>query len=155
MIGGDNGIRIALLARSGLPVIALSTIEALPVIQTFKGRKDIPRYAHHAPPYCFVPSKRCILIDYWDRRTARKTASQTQVTLAMTIAELIKRERPLVQKIILDEMWLCGERHGMPVDRYDKEVQENVCRIIIKNGDGIRKQAESERHERHPLTWPN
>ena len=61
----------------------------------------------------------------------------------MNIAELVKRERPLVRKIIRDETRLCGERRGEPVDQQDEEVLEKVCRIVLKFGADMRKQAES------------
>ena len=59
----------------------------------------------------------------------------------MSIQELMERERPLIEKIIQDETWLCGERRREPVSQYDQEVVDRVCRIILTDGANIRESA--------------
>ncbi len=60
----------------------------------------------------------------------------------MSVADIVKKEKPLIKKIIQDETWLCGERRGKPVDPSDKEVQEKVCQIIIEKSPDLRRLAE-------------
>lgn len=62
----------------------------------------------------------------------------------MSIRELMKRERPLIAKIIQDETWLCGERRKEPVSHHDEEVVDRVCRIILTDGAKIRESAKKK-----------
>jgi hypothetical protein len=52
------------------------------------------------------------------------------------------RQRPLIQKIIEDEMWLEGERRGCPVAAQDPIVRERVCLVILRIGGALRAAAE-------------
>jgi len=58
----------------------------------------------------------------------------------MTILDpVIFRELPLIQKIIADETWLESERRGCPVPSDDPVVRENVCLVILRVGDSMRR----------------
>ncbi|HWA24309.1 MAG TPA: hypothetical protein VG734_01445 [Lacunisphaera sp.] len=58
----------------------------------------------------------------------------------MTILDpVIFRELPLIQKIIADETWLESERRGCPVPSDDPVVRENVCLVILRVGDAMRR----------------
>ncbi|HVU33072.1 MAG TPA: hypothetical protein VHE61_06535 [Opitutaceae bacterium] len=50
----------------------------------------------------------------------------------------MRREIPVIQKIIQDETWLEGERRGCPVSANDAVVRENVCRVVLKIGGQLR-----------------
>ena len=73
----------------------------------------------------------------WDDMLTKKIGT-------MSIQELMKRERPLIEKIIQDETWLCGERRREPVSHHDQEVVDRVCRIIMIDGAKIRERAEEQ-----------
>lgn len=47
----------------------------------------------------------------------------------------------MVEKIIMDETWLEGERRGCPVPPLDAVVNENVCRIVLEVGEELRQSA--------------
>jgi hypothetical protein len=52
---------------------------------------------------------------------------------------VVFRELPMIQKIIADEIWLEGERRGCPVSADDPVVRENVCLVIIRVGEVMRR----------------
>jgi hypothetical protein len=52
---------------------------------------------------------------------------------------VVFRELPMIQKIIADETWLEGERRGCPVSADDPVVRENVCLVIIRVGEVMRR----------------
>ncbi|MCX6953487.1 MAG: hypothetical protein NTV51_15160 [Verrucomicrobia bacterium] len=51
---------------------------------------------------------------------------------------VVKRELPVIDKIIRDETWLEGERRGCPVSPRDPAVRENVCRVVLQIGQRMR-----------------
>lgn len=53
---------------------------------------------------------------------------------------VLQRQLPLIEKIISDEIWLEGERRGHPVDRRDRIVRENVCRVVLRMGQEMRQR---------------
>ena len=58
----------------------------------------------------------------------------------MTVLDpVVFRELPMIQKIIADETWLEGERRGCPVLPDDPVVRENVCLIILRIGEVMRR----------------
>jgi len=52
---------------------------------------------------------------------------------------VVFRELPMIRKIIADETWLEGERRGCPVSSDDPVVRENVCLVIIRVGEAMRR----------------
>jgi hypothetical protein len=52
---------------------------------------------------------------------------------------VVFRELPMIQKIIADQTWLEGERRGCPVPPEDPVVRENVCLVILRVGEGMRR----------------
>jgi len=58
----------------------------------------------------------------------------------MTVLDpVIFRELPLIHKIIADETWLEAERRGCPVAPEDPVVRENVCLVILRVGEVMRR----------------
>jgi hypothetical protein len=58
----------------------------------------------------------------------------------MTVLDpVVFRELPMIQKIIADETWLEGERRGCPVSPDDPAVRENVCLVILRVGEVMRR----------------
>ncbi len=53
----------------------------------------------------------------------------------------LRRQLPLIQKIIADETWLEGERRGQPVEPTDEVVRENVCQVVLRVGAELRARA--------------
>lgn len=56
---------------------------------------------------------------------------------------ILARELPMIQKIIDDETWLEGERRGCRVSPADPQVQENVCRVILRIGRELRESLQA------------
>ena len=52
---------------------------------------------------------------------------------------VVFRELPMIQKIIADETWLEAERRGCPVPPDDPVVRENVCLVILRVGEVMRR----------------
>jgi len=66
------------------------------------------------------------------------------------------RQLPVIRQIILNETWLEGERRGCCVNANDRVVRENVCRVVLRIGEQLRKSTERELAE--ALTgcpWPD
>lgn len=65
------------------------------------------------------------------------------------IDPVVRRELPVIDKIIRDETWLEGERRGCPVSPRDPAVRENVCRVVLRIGQNLRdkftREIENER----------
>jgi len=58
----------------------------------------------------------------------------------MTVLDpVIFRELPMIHKIIADETWLEAERRGCPVAPDDPVVRENVCLVILRVGEVMRR----------------
>lgn len=53
---------------------------------------------------------------------------------------VLRRQFPLIAKIVADETWLEGERRGRPVDAEDTTVRENVCLVVLRMGHEMRQQ---------------
>jgi hypothetical protein len=53
---------------------------------------------------------------------------------------VMKRQLPLIAKIVSDETWLEGERRGQPVEPRDPVVQLRVCSIVLALGQSMREQ---------------
>ena len=45
----------------------------------------------------------------------------------------------MIQKIVADETWLEAERRGCPVPPDDPVVRENVCLVILRVGEVMRR----------------
>jgi hypothetical protein len=56
----------------------------------------------------------------------------------LPIDPIIRRELPVIRKIIEDETWLEGERRGCPVSPHDSVVQERVCSVVLRIGQDLR-----------------
>jgi hypothetical protein len=52
---------------------------------------------------------------------------------------VVVNELPLIRKIIRDETWFEGERRGCAVSPDDPVVRENVCQVIFRVGEELRK----------------
>jgi len=52
---------------------------------------------------------------------------------------VVLNEIPLIRKIIRDETWYEGERRGCWVSSNDPVVKENVCRVICRVGEELRR----------------
>jgi len=57
---------------------------------------------------------------------------------------IVRRQLPVIQKIIADETWLEGERRCRPVPTDDPAVRENVCRVILRIGRELRESFAAE-----------
>ena len=55
---------------------------------------------------------------------------------------VIFRELPVIQQIILNETWLEAERRGCCVYADDRVVRENVCQVVLRIGEQLRRTAE-------------
>ena len=53
---------------------------------------------------------------------------------------VLKRQLPLIAKIISDETWLEGERRRQAVPPKDPVVQDRVCRVVLALGHEMRQQ---------------
>lgn len=53
---------------------------------------------------------------------------------------VMKRQLPLIAKIVSDETWLEGERRGQSVEPRDPVVQLKVCSIVLALGQSMREQ---------------
>ena len=58
---------------------------------------------------------------------------------------VLRLQRPVIAKIIEDEVWLEGERRGCPVPPEDPIVRENVCTIVLRIGRELREKFETAR----------
>jgi hypothetical protein len=67
----------------------------------------------------------------------------------LPIDPVLRREIPVIQKIIRDETWLEGERRGCPVSPTDRVVRENVCKVILRIGQELRDSITSA-HSGYP-----
>ncbi len=56
----------------------------------------------------------------------------------------LRRQIPMIQKIIADETWLEGERRGRPVPPTDEVVREKVCEVVLRVGAEMRARALGE-----------
>jgi hypothetical protein len=52
---------------------------------------------------------------------------------------VVARQLPIIQQIIQDETWLESERRGYPVSSTDPVVRENVCAVVLRIGQQLRK----------------
>ncbi len=69
---------------------------------------------------------------------------------------IIFRELPVIRQIILDETWLEAERRGCCVNADDRVVRENVCQVVLRIGEQLRRTTEMEADESLAiLSWPN
>lgn len=59
----------------------------------------------------------------------------------MELAELARRERPLLQALIEEEMRKLEVLWGRPVDRREPEVSDQLCRAVLERGGQMRKRA--------------
>jgi hypothetical protein len=67
---------------------------------------------------------------------------------------VVLHEIPLIKKIIRDETWFEGERRGCWVSSDDPVVRENVCRVIFRVGEELRKMFMAQINaESQPVTW--
>lgn len=51
---------------------------------------------------------------------------------------VVRRQLPMIQKIIRDETWLEGERRGCAVDPTDPVVREKVACVVLRVGAELR-----------------
>jgi len=66
------------------------------------------------------------------------------------------RQLPVIRQIILNEIWLEGERRGCCVYATDRVVRENVCRVVLRIGEQLRKSTERELAESlSSCPWPD
>jgi hypothetical protein len=56
-----------------------------------------------------------------------------------TLDVVVARQLPIIQQIIQDETWLESERRGYPVPSTDPVVRENVCAVVLRIGQQLRK----------------
>lgn len=61
----------------------------------------------------------------------------------MSSTEVIKAERPLVERIFQDEIHLASERAGYPVSRHDPVVQRAVADVLLRIGGSMREKVQS------------
>ena len=68
---------------------------------------------------------------------------------------VVLKEMPLIRKIIRDETWFEGERRGCRVPSDDPVVRENVCQVIFRVGEEMRRtfQADISANAR-VVAWP-
>ena len=52
----------------------------------------------------------------------------------------LRRQLPVIQKVIQDETWLEAERRGCPVSPQDPAVRERVCQVILRIGRELREK---------------
>ena len=52
----------------------------------------------------------------------------------------LRRQLPVIQKVIQDETWLEAERRGCPVSPQDPAVREKVCQVILRIGRELREK---------------
>jgi hypothetical protein len=52
---------------------------------------------------------------------------------------IIFRELPVIRQIILNETWLEAERRGYCVSPDDRVVRENVCQVVLRIGEQLRR----------------
>ena len=64
----------------------------------------------------------------------------------------LRRQLPVIQKVIQDETWLEAERRGCPVSPQDPAVRENVCQVILRIGRELREKLTAP--EASPATEP-
>ncbi len=57
---------------------------------------------------------------------------------------VLTRQLPLIAKIIADETWLEAERRGHTVTPCDRVVRENVCLVVLRMGQDMRRQVLQE-----------
>ncbi len=62
----------------------------------------------------------------------------------LLIDPIVRRQLPVIQKIIADETWLEGERRRCPVPSDDPTVRENVCQVILRVGRELRESFAAE-----------
>jgi hypothetical protein len=62
------------------------------------------------------------------------------------------RELPTIEKIVRDETWLEAERRGKFVSPDDPVVRENVCLVVLRVGEQLRKKFSSFAPARSPAT---
>jgi len=53
---------------------------------------------------------------------------------------VLRRQLPLIAKIVADETWLEGERRGRAVEATDCAVREKVCLVVLRMGHDMRQQ---------------
>lgn len=53
---------------------------------------------------------------------------------------VLRRQLPLIAKIVADETWLEGERRGRCVAPTDTVVREKVCQVVLRMGHEMRQQ---------------
>jgi hypothetical protein len=63
---------------------------------------------------------------------------------------VLRRQLPLIAKIVSDETWLEGERRGRPVAPEDTAVRENVCLVVLRMGHEMRQQVLREMAAERP-----
>ena len=68
--------------------------------------------------------------------------AQKDVACCFDSMEILKREIPMIRKIVQDECWLMGERMNRPVE--PKEVEKVVASIVMKVGEKMRVEAVKE-----------
>lgn len=57
---------------------------------------------------------------------------------------VIFRELPAIHQIILNETWLESERRGCCVYPDDRVVRDNVCSVVLRIGEKLRRTTEME-----------
>ncbi len=55
---------------------------------------------------------------------------------------IIFRELPVIQQIIFNETWLESERRGCCVYADDRVVRDNVCEVVLRIGQQLRRTTE-------------
>jgi len=60
--------------------------------------------------------------------------------MSLELEPTLRRQLPVIQKVIQDETWLEAERRGCPVSSQDPAVRENVCQVILRIGRELREK---------------
>ena len=62
------------------------------------------------------------------------------LVMSSELEPTLRRQLPVIQKVIQDETWLEAERRGCPVSPQDPAVRENVCQVILRIGRELREK---------------
>ena len=76
-------------------------------------------------------TEECIVIRIYD--------AKKDVFCRFDSMEILKREIPMIRKIVQDECWYLGEKMNRPVS--PREVEQIVAKIVLKIGEQLRIEA--------------
>jgi hypothetical protein len=75
----------------------------------------------------------------YNRHRMRRYLKHSPPDTVRLLDPVVLNEIPLIRKIIHDETWYEGERRGCWVSSDDPVVKENVCRVICRVGEELRR----------------